>query len=115
MARWSLVPTLAMSLDGARRRTGMAVPDAGGATHWSLRSMARESGLSHTTIWRIWGAFGLQPHRSETFKLSSDPLFVDKVRAMTSTERRSCRWPRGSALALGLSRAYPVNADTHYM
>ena len=50
------------------------------ATHWSLRSMARESGLSHTTIWRIWGAFGLQPHRSETFKLSSDPHFVDKVR-----------------------------------
>ena len=50
------------------------------ATHWSLRSMARESGLSHTTIWRIWGAFGLQPHRAETFKLSSDPHFVDKVR-----------------------------------
>ena len=50
------------------------------ATHWSLRSMAKESGLSHTTIWRIWGAFGLQPHRSETFKLSSDPDFVDKVR-----------------------------------
>ena len=50
------------------------------ATHWSLRSMARESGLSHTTVRRIWAAFGVQPHRSETFKLSSDPLFVDKVR-----------------------------------
>ena len=50
------------------------------ATHWSLRSMAGETGLSHTTIWRIWGAFGLQPHRVETFKLSSDPHFVDKVR-----------------------------------
>jgi transposase len=50
------------------------------ATHWSIRSMAREVGLSHTTIRRIWTAFGLQPHRSETFKLSSDPLFVDKVR-----------------------------------
>ena len=50
------------------------------ATHWSLRSMAKEAGLSHTTIWRIWGAFGLQPHRAETFKLSSDPHFVDKVR-----------------------------------
>ena len=49
------------------------------ATHWSIRSMAAASGLSHTTIRRIWGAFGLQPHRSETFKLSSDPLFVDKV------------------------------------
>lgn len=49
------------------------------ATHWSIRSMAARSGLSHTTIRRIWSAFGLQPHRSESFKLSSDPLFVDKV------------------------------------
>jgi putative transposase len=49
------------------------------ATHWSIRTMAAEVGLSHTTIRRIWTAFGLQPHRSETFKLSSDPLFVDKV------------------------------------
>jgi transposase len=49
------------------------------ATHWSIRSMASASGLSHTTIRRIWGAFGLQPHRSESFKLSTDPLFVDKV------------------------------------
>jgi transposase len=49
------------------------------ATHWSIRSMAAEAHLSHTTIRRIWAAFGLQPHRSETFKLSSDPLFVDKV------------------------------------
>lgn len=49
------------------------------ATHWSIRSMAVEIGLSHTTVRRIWGAFGLQPHRTETFKLSTDPLFVDKV------------------------------------
>lgn len=49
------------------------------ATHWSIRSMAAATGLSHTTIRRIWAAFGLQPHRSETFKLSTDPLFVDKV------------------------------------
>ena len=42
--------------------------------------MATETGFSHTTIRRIWNAFGLQPHRTETFKLSSDPLFVDKVR-----------------------------------
>jgi len=49
------------------------------ATHWSIRSMAAETGVSHTTIRRIWNAFGLQPHRSETFKLSTDPLFVDKV------------------------------------
>src|SRR5216110_1269187 len=50
------------------------------ATHWSIRSMAAETGFSHTTIRRMWVAFGLQPHRSQTFKLSSDPLFVDKVR-----------------------------------
>ena len=42
--------------------------------------MAAETGFSHTTIRRMWNAFGLQPHRSQTFKLSSDPLFVDKVR-----------------------------------
>src|SRR5258708_23411410 len=50
------------------------------ATHWSIRSMAEEAGFSHTTIRRMWAAFGLQPHRSQTFKLSSDPLFADKVR-----------------------------------
>jgi transposase/transposase-like protein len=51
-----------------------------GATHWSTRSMARASGLTQTAISRIWRAFALQPHRSETFKLSRDPLFIDKVR-----------------------------------
>jgi len=50
------------------------------ATHWSTRSMAEASGLSHMTIQRIWKAFGLEPHRSETFKLSTDPQFVEKVR-----------------------------------
>lgn len=51
-----------------------------GATHWSLRSMAKAAGHAPSTIHRIWKAFGLQPHRSETFKLSTDPLFVEKVR-----------------------------------
>jgi len=51
-----------------------------GATHWSTRSMAKASGLTQTAVSRIWRAFVLQPHRSETFKLSHDPLFVDKVR-----------------------------------
>ena len=50
------------------------------ATHWSTRSMAKASGMSQTTVGRIWRAFGLQPHRSETFKLSTDPLFIEKVR-----------------------------------
>ena len=51
-----------------------------GATHWSTREMARAVGLSHMAISRIWHAFGLQPHRSETFKLSTDPQLIDKVR-----------------------------------
>src|SRR5215469_5424755 len=51
-----------------------------GQTHWSTRSLAQASGLSRMTISRIWRAFGLQPHRTETFKLSPDPLLVEKVR-----------------------------------
>jgi transposase len=51
-----------------------------GATHWSSRGMAKASGLSVSTVQRIWRAFGLQPHRLETFKLSTDPDFVAKVR-----------------------------------
>jgi transposase len=50
------------------------------ATHWSTRSMASEVGLSQTAVSRIWRAFGLQPHRQETWKLSKDPQFVAKVR-----------------------------------
>lgn len=50
------------------------------ATHWSTRSMAKECNLSQTAIVRIWRAFGLQPHRQGTFKLSTDPLFIEKVR-----------------------------------
>jgi len=50
------------------------------ATHWSTRAMAERCGLSQTTVSRIWRAFGLQPHRTETFKVSPDPLFVEKVR-----------------------------------
>lgn len=50
------------------------------ATHWSSRGMAKASGISTSSVQRIWRAFGLQPHRTETFKLSTDPLFIDKVR-----------------------------------
>ena len=50
------------------------------ATHWSTRGMAQATGLSDTTVLRIWRAFGLQPHRTETFKLSPDPQLVEKVR-----------------------------------
>ena len=50
------------------------------ATHWSTRGMAKASGVSTSSVHRIWRAFSLQPHRSETFKLSTDPQFVEKVR-----------------------------------
>src|SRR3954452_5183215 len=50
------------------------------ATHWSTRGLARELGLSQTAVSRIWRAFGLKPHLRETFKLSTDPFFVEKVR-----------------------------------
>jgi transposase len=61
---------LALTLESAPRN----------ATHWSTRSLAEASGLSRASVHRIWRAFALQPHRSETFKLSKDPLFIDKVR-----------------------------------
>lgn len=75
---------------GAPRRIGDDVVEAviaktlndkpADATHWSTRSLAKRHGLSHATVGRIWQAFRLQPHRQETFKLSTDALFVDKVR-----------------------------------
>ena len=76
-------PGAPRSIDDARvdaviAKTLESVPT--GATHWSTRSMAREMDVSQTAVTRIWRAFGLQPHRQETFKLSSDPLFVEKVR-----------------------------------
>lgn len=60
------------------RRTLESKP--AGATHWSTRAMAQACGLNQTAVSRIWRAFALQPHRSESFKLSKDPLFIDKVR-----------------------------------
>ena len=59
-------------------RTLESQPEA--ATHWSTRDMAKACGLSQSAISRIWRAFSLAPHRSETFKLSRDPLFIEKVR-----------------------------------
>ncbi|WP_346078451.1 IS630 family transposase [Actinocorallia cavernae] len=59
-------------------RTLEAVPEGG--THWSKREMARQVGISPTSVYRIWQAFGLQPHRTETFKISPDPLLLEKIR-----------------------------------
>jgi hypothetical protein len=60
-----------------------------GATHWSSRMLAARTGLSQSTISRIWRAFGLKPHRAEGFQLSSDPLLIDKVRDIVA-----CTWIR---------------------
>lgn len=59
-----------------------------GATHWSTRTMAKRAGMSQTMVSRVWRAFGLAPHRSEVFKLSSDPAFVARRRAPDVDEVR---------------------------
>src|SRR5262249_14834895 len=76
------------------------------ATHWSIRSMAAQTGFSHTTIRRMWAAFGLQPHRSQTFKLSDDPLFVDKVRDIVGLYLS----PPNRALVLSLDEKSQIQA-----
>ena len=73
------------------------------ATHWSTRSMAQRSGLSHTTVSRIWRAFSLQPDRTETFKLSPDPLFIEKVRDIVGL----CLDPPDRALVLCVDEKVP--------
>src|ERR1700684_4042429 len=51
-----------------------------GATHWSKRELPRQAGISPASVHRIWRSFGLQPHRTEDFKISPDPLLIDKTR-----------------------------------
>ena len=77
------------------------------ATHWSIRSMAREVGLSPASVQRIWKAFGLQPHRSETFKLSGDPQFVDKAPTLSASicRRRIARRCSASTKRAGYRRS----------
>jgi putative transposase len=60
------------------RKTGKTKPQAG--THWRIRQIAAETGVSKSTVHRIGQAFGLQPQRQKQFQLSSDPFFVEKVR-----------------------------------
>lgn len=67
------------ALRSADRRVGEASCPRE-ATHWSSRMMAKSAGLSQTAVMRIWHGFGLQPYRTETFRLSTDPLFIEKVR-----------------------------------
>src|SRR5512133_2125008 len=65
---------------GGGDRQTLEEPPPNHDTHWSTRSMARATGMSQTAISRIWRAFGLKPHLTETWKLSTDPQFIDKVR-----------------------------------
>ena len=76
------------------------------ATHWSTRLMARRCGMSQSAVSRIWRAFALQPHRSETFKLSRDPLFVEKVRDIVGLYRN----PPDRALVLCVDEKAPIQA-----
>jgi transposase len=76
------------------------------ATHWSTRSMAERVGLSQTAISRIWRAFNLQPHREATFKLSTDPLFVDKVRDVVGLYMN----PPDRALVLSIDEKSQIQA-----
>ena len=76
------------------------------ATHWSTRSLAAELGLSQSAVSRIWRAFGLQPHRQEAWKLSKDPLFIDKVRDVVGLYLNP-RAPRGADDLSGGERPSP--------
>ena len=76
------------------------------ATHWGTRSMEARSGLSRSTISRIWRAFALQPHRTEIFKLSADPLFIEKVRDIAGLHLN----PHGRALVMCVDEKSQIQA-----
>lgn len=76
------------------------------ATHWSTRSMARKTGISHMTVARIWRAFGLKPHRVDSFSLSDDPFFVEKVRDVVGLYMR----PPDNALVLCVDEKSQIQA-----
>jgi hypothetical protein len=75
------------------------------ATHWSTRSMAKRTGMSQSAVSRIWRAFALQPHRSEPFKLSRDPLFIEKVRGIVGLSSEPAG--KGVGLVCGREKSDP--------
>lgn len=77
------------------------------ATHWSTRSIAKRAGLSRASNHRIWQAFSLAPHRAETFKLSKDPLFIDKARDIVGLYLT----PPKHALVLGFDEKRQMQAQ----
>jgi transposase len=78
----------------------------GDATQWSTRSMAEHLGLSQSMVSRVWRAFGLAPHRQDSWKLSKDPLFVAKVRDVVGLYLNP-RAPRGAVVSSGGERPSP--------
>ena len=76
-------------------RTLEEVPE--GATHWSKRELAKRVGISPTSVHRIWRAFGLQPWRTEDFKISPDPLLIDKIRTTKSNDEFLAEIAKGPA------------------
>ena len=93
-----------------------------GQTHWSTRELAKATGFSRMTISRVWRAFGLKPHMVETFKISTDPLFVEKVRdvvpcrfvVMGATFQLSrTHWQHGLRTVQRLNLTLFINAKNH--
>lgn len=91
-------------MEEAIRRTLESPPP--NSTHWSTRTLAKETGLSQTAVVRIWRAFALHPHRSKSFKLSADPFFVEKVRDIVGLYLN----PPDRALVLCVDEKSPVQA-----
>jgi putative transposase len=77
-----------------------------GATHWAVRPMAESTRISKSTVHRIWTAFGLQPHRRESFKFSTDPFFVEKVRDIVGLYLT----PPDKAVVLGMDEKSQIQA-----
>ena len=77
-----------------------------GATRWSTRKMAKTMGISHDSVSRIWRAFGLKPHRADSFQISTDPQYVDKVRDVAGLYRS----PPENALVLSVDEKSPIQA-----
>jgi len=93
--------------DQVERALRLTVEEAPkGATHWSSRALATRTGLSQSTVSRIWRAFGLRPHRSEAFQLSNHPLLVDQVRAIVGLYMN----PPHHAIVLGVDEKSQIQA-----
>jgi len=85
-------------------KTTLHTKPANGSTHWSVRTVAAETGISKSSVARYFQLFGLQPHRTESFKLSTDPFFIEKLYFLVAGLLQPCSCvqcvvPKGTALA----------------